>query len=171
MTHRSTRLVACALVALTACFLKGACSWAKKTDTHKQDLAAIKELNRQDIAKTLSGNQLAMAELCTDDVVGLGQGEEPVIGKQALREVYKRAKAAHPEGRVLSYVPEIKDVTFADGWAIEWATFTGSWVDAPGGEVKRTRGKLLRVYKKENGAWKLARAMWNTSEQGADVPH
>ena len=41
---------------------------------------------------------------------------------------------------MLSYVPETKDVTILDGWAVEWGYITGSYVETPGGEVKQIRG-------------------------------
>jgi hypothetical protein len=45
----------------------------------------------------------------------------------------------------LSDVPENKELTVTDGWALEWGYFTGSFVESPGGEVKRVRGKRLMV--------------------------
>jgi len=165
MTHRSITLVTCALVGLMALVLEDACSSVKKADTRAQDMAEIEKLHRLDVVATQRGDFEALAEGCTDDVVRLQQGEEADIGKEAIRAANDRHKGAHPGGRVLSYAPEIKDVTITDGWAFEWGNFTGSWVDAPGGEVKRIRGKLLRVLKKQpDGSWKCARAMWNTSE-------
>jgi ketosteroid isomerase-like protein len=62
---------------------------------------------------------------------------------------------------VLSYVPETKDVTFLNGgWAVEWRTYTGSYIDSPGGEAKHVRGSVLMVLKKlPDGSWKCFRAM------------
>ena len=61
----------------------------------------------------------------------------------------------------LSYVPETKDFTFLDGgWAIEWRTYTASYVDSPGGEAKHARGTVLAVFKKlPDGSWKIFRSM------------
>jgi len=113
----------------------------------------------------LSQDTAALTDLWTDDAVRLQQGGPPDIGKQAIRAANERGKANHPERRVLSYVPEVKDRTIADGWAFEWGYFTASYVESPGGEVKRIRAKTLAVLKKEpDGSWKCARGMWNTSE-------
>ena len=61
---------------------------------------------------------------------------------------------------MVSYLPEIKDVTIKDGWAVEWGYLTASFVESPDGEEKRIRAKLLRVFKKQaDGSWKAARAM------------
>jgi hypothetical protein len=35
-------------------------------------------------------------------------------------------KAATPELRVLSYVPEDKELTVTGGWAVVWGYYTGS---------------------------------------------
>jgi len=60
----------------------------------------------------------------------------------------------------LSHVPETKELTITDGWAFEWRYYTASYVESPGGEVKRVRGKVLMVLKRQpDGSWKGARAM------------
>jgi uncharacterized protein (TIGR02246 family) len=129
-------------------------------DAHTQDLAAIEKVHRQEIAATLSRDMAALTELFTDDAVRLQQGEPDDIGKQAIRATNERQKAAYPELRVVSYVPETKELTVTDGWAFEWGYFSGSYVESPGGEVKRIRGKRLMVLKKQPDAnWKCARAM------------
>jgi len=64
---------------------------------------------------------------------------------------------------VLTYVPEIKDLTILDGWAVEWRTFTGSYVESPGDEPKQVRGTVLGVLKKlPDGSWKCFRGMGTT---------
>jgi hypothetical protein len=44
---------------------------------------------------------------------------------------------------VLTFVPETKDLTIWDGWAVEWGYLTGSYVESLGGEPKQTRGARL----------------------------
>ena len=128
-------------------------------DAHTQDLAAIEKFLLQDIAATLSRDTAALTELFTDDGVRLSQGEPDDIGKEAIRATNERFKAATPELRVLSYVPENKEVTVTDGWAYVWG-YTASYVESPGGEEKRVRGTRLMVLKKQpDGSWKCARAM------------
>ena len=47
-----------------------------------------------------------------------------------------------------------------DGWAVEWRTFTASYVDSPGGEAKQVRGTVLLVLKRlPDGSWKGFRGM------------
>ena len=164
MKHCTWILVACALVALAACVFRSNLP-PSATGSHAQDMAAIERLHRQDVAATLSGDPKALAELWTDDAVRLQQGQEADVGKQAIRAADERGKAVAPEFRIVSFVPEIKDITITDGWAFEWGYFTGSSKDKIDGEEKRFRAKLLRVLKKQSdGSWRFARVMWNTSE-------
>jgi ketosteroid isomerase-like protein len=164
MTHRSGTLIACALVALAVGAFRAGGPLASTANAHAQDMAAIEKLHSQDIAATLSGDRNALWALSTDDAVRLEQGQEADVGKQAIRAADERHMAGHPGWRVVSYVPEIKDVTITGGWAFEWGYFTGSYKEA-GGEERRLRGKLLRVLKKRgDGSWRFARVMWNTSE-------
>jgi ketosteroid isomerase-like protein len=164
MTRRSVTLVGCASVVLTACVFEGACSLGKSADAHAQDMAGIEKLHSQDAAATLSQDLAALSELWTDDVVILQQGQEAEVGKQTIVAARERRRAANPGFRVVSYVPDIKDVTITDdGWAFEWGYFTASYVQAAGAEEKRIRGKLLRVLKKQpDGSWKGARGMVTT---------
>ena len=61
---------------------------------------------------------------------------------------------------MLTYVPETKDLTILDGWAVEWRYFTASIGESPGGEPKQIRGTVLLVLKKlPDGSWKCFRGM------------
>ena len=162
MTLRSVAVAvgAFAAGALAAEILREARMPAKMEDAHNQDLAAIERLRREDVAVTLSRDTAALTELWTDDAVRLGQDEQDDIGKEAIRATNEHNKAATPELRVLSYVPEYKELTIADGWAFEWRHYTASYVESPGREPKHIRGKVLAVLKKlPDGSWKCARAM------------
>ncbi len=122
-------------------------------------MAAIEKLHRQDIAATLSRDAAALTDLWTDDAVRLGPGRPAEVGKRAIRESNERWSAL-PGVKVLSYVPETKDLTILNGWAVEWGYITGSYVESPGGEVKQIRGTRLMVLKKlRDGRWKCFRGM------------
>jgi uncharacterized protein (TIGR02246 family) len=166
MTLGSVGAVLCALVAVATQESQGSRASAATAKAHAQDMAAIERLHARDVAATLSQDPAALAELWTDDVVRLQPGQEPEVGKQTVLATNARLRAAHPGLRVVSYVPEIESVTITDdGWAFEWGTFTGSYVESTGGVEKRIRAKVLRVLKKQaDGSWKGAVGMWNTSE-------
>ena len=128
------------------------------TDKKAQDMAGIEKLRQLDIAATLSRDPVALTDLWTDDAVRLGPVPPAEVGKQAIRERNER-QTANKEFKVLSYVPEYKDLTFLDGgWAVEWRQFTGSFIASPGGAPTQVRGTVLLVNKKmPDGRWKAFR--------------
>src|SRR5712692_6004062 len=151
-------------------FLVSLVAWATRVDTpvfvqtqttdkKAQDMAGIEKLHTQEIAATLSRDTVALTDLWTDDAVRLRPGQPAEVGKKAIRESNERWSAL-PGVKVLSYVPETRDVTILNGWAVEWGYVTGSYVEAPGGEVKQIRGARLMVLKKmPDGSWKCFRGM------------
>jgi uncharacterized protein (TIGR02246 family) len=136
---------------LTLCVLEAA---------FQADPAGIDKLHQQDIAATLSRDPVALTDLWTDDAVRLGAGGTADVGKQAIQASNER-QTANKAFKVLSYVPETKDVTFLDSdWAVEWRSFTASYVDSPNGEAKQVRGTVLAVLKRlPDGSWKCYRAL------------
>ncbi len=164
MSMRSVAVVVCTLTALPGQALQGpsASAGSDSGRGREADLAAIKRLHQQDIAATLSRDSVALTDLWTDDAVRLGRGQPAQVGKQAIRESNERW-SARPGVKVLSYVPETRDLTILDGWAIEWRYFIGSYVESPGGEPKQSRGTVLTVLKKlPDGSWKVFRGMGQT---------
>jgi len=122
-------------------------------------MAGIEKFHKQDIAATLSRDPIALTNLWTDDAVRIRMGQSPELGKKAIQESYQ-SWAAVPGIKVVSYVPETKDMTILDGWAVEWGYITGSYVETPGGEVKQILGTRLMVLKKmPDGSWKCFRGM------------
>src|SRR3989475_12973961 len=119
----------------------------KTTDKKAQDMAGIEKLRQQDIAATLSRDPIALTDLWTDDAVRLSPGQPAEVGKQAIRESNERW-SARPGFKVLSYVPEARDLTMLDGWAVEWGNFTGSYVESAGGGGEQSRGYRVVVLKR-----------------------
>ena len=136
------------------------------------DLAAIEKLHQQDVAATVSRDAVALTDLWTDDAIRIGVGQPAEVGKQVIQASNDR-QTANKGFKVLSYVPEIKDLTFLDGgWAVEWRSFTASYLDSPGGEAKQIRGTVLVVLKKlPDGSWKCFRAMGGTESGTTGKAH
>ena len=152
-------VVAGALTAFANQMVQKPAAPAGSDKSRDADRAVIEKLHQQDIAATLSRDPVALTELWTDDAIRLGPGHPAEVGKQAIRESNARW-AARPGLKVLTYVPEIKDLTLWDSWAAEWGYFAVSYVESPGGEPKQIRGARLWVLKKfGNGSWKVFRAM------------
>jgi len=170
---RSVAVVVGALTALAGQAAQRPATPAGSDKGRDADLAAIEKLHQQDIAATLSRDPVALTDLWTDDAVRLGQGRPAEVGKQAIRESNERW-SSRPGVKVLTYVPETKDLTMWDGWAVEWGYFTGSYVESPGGEPKQMGGTRLVVLKKlPDGSWKCFRGMggptWTAPLEGKVV--
>ena len=141
----------------------GRVSGGSDATSRAADLAAIEKLRQQDIAATLSRDPVALTDLWSEDAIRIGVGQPAEVGKEAIRATNDR-HAARKGFKVLSYVPEVKDFTFLDGgWAVEWRSYTASYSESPGGEVKHIRGTVLAVLKKfPDGSWKAFRGMGGT---------
>jgi len=160
MTLPVAAVVSCALAILANVTLQGAGGGSAESDAgRKADLAAIEKARKQDIAATLSRDPAALTDLWTDDAIRIGGGQGEV-GKDAIRASNER-QTANKDFKVLSYVPELKDFAFLEGgWAVEWRSFTASFVESPGAEAKQVRGTVLMVWKKlPDGSWKCFRGM------------
>jgi ketosteroid isomerase-like protein len=159
MRLRLAVVVFCLLTVLASHVGQGSGASAGSNARRQADLAGIEKLHQQDIAATLSRDPVALTNLWTDDAVRLGPGRPAEVGKKAIRESNQR-RSALPGVKVLSYVPETKDLTILNGWAVEWGYIAGSYVETPGGEVKQIGGTRLMVLKKmPNGNWKCFRGM------------
>src|SRR6266496_6318248 len=159
MRLRLAVVVFCLLTVLASHVGQGSGASAGSNAGRQADLAGIEKLHQRDIAATLSRDPVALTDLWTDDAVRLGPGRPAEVGKKAIRESNQRWSAL-PGVKVLSYVPETKDLTILNGWAVEWGYVTGSYVETPGGEVKQIRGTRLMVLKKmPDGSWKCFRGM------------
>jgi ketosteroid isomerase-like protein len=159
MKLRLALVVFCLLAVLASHVVQRSGASAGSNARRQADLAGIEKFHQRDIAATLSRDPVALTNLWTDDAVRLGPGRPAEVGKKAIRESNQRWSAL-PGVKVLSYVPETKDLTILKGWAVEWGYVTGSYAESPGGEPKQIRGTRLMVLKKmPNGSWKCFRGM------------
>jgi ketosteroid isomerase-like protein len=159
MTLRLAVVVFCALAVLASHVVQRSGASAGSNAGRQVDLAGIEKLHQRDIAATLSRDPVALTDLFTDDAVRLSPGHPAEVGKKAIRENNERS-SAFPGVKVLRYVPETKDLTILDRWAVEWGYVIGSYVESPGGEVKQIRATRLMVLRKlRDGSWKYFRLM------------
>jgi hypothetical protein len=162
---RKLILATVGLVALGLGGLRVAFSPPARAQGTAADLAGIAKLHALDVVATVSGEPGDLAKLWTADAIRLHPGGPADVGQPAIRAADERSQARHPGGRILSYVPDIKDVRIAQGWAHEWGYFTAKYQDKPDGPVKTLRGNVLRVLQKQSdGPWKFARVMWSPGE-------
>src|SRR5437764_12285956 len=105
-----------ALTPLAGQVVQGPAASAGSDRGHDADRAAIEKLKKQDADATVARDAVAMADLWTDDAVRFGLDGPADVGKQAIRETNQRS-TARPI-KVLTFVPETKDLTIRDGGAV-----------------------------------------------------
>ena len=159
MTVLSVAVAVGAFAAVIGPVVFGPAAWTESSQGRDADRAAIEKLHQQDIAATLSQDSVALTGLWTEDAIRFSPGQPAEVGRQAIRESNERW-SIRPGLKVLTFVPEIKDLTIMDGWAVEWGYITGSYVESPGGDPKEIRSSRLMVLKKlPDGSWKYFRGM------------
>jgi ketosteroid isomerase-like protein len=160
MRGYSVAFVACAFTALAGRNIQGPPALAGNAQDRAADRAAVEKLRQQDISATVARDPVALTDLWTDDAIRLGIGAPAEMGKAAIRASNER-QTANKNFKVLSYAPETRDLVFLDGgWAVEWRSFTASYVASAGSEPIQARGTLLAVLKKmPDGSWKAFRAL------------
>ena len=96
----------------------------------------------------------SLAELTIDAV-------RPASTAGEVASTISRAQRQTANIKVLSYVPEPKDLTFLDGgWAVGWSQWTASVMASTGAAPTQVRGTVLGVLKKlPDGSWKGFRGM------------
>jgi uncharacterized protein (TIGR02246 family) len=125
--------------------------------------AGIQKLHQQDIDATVSRDLGKLTNLWAEDGVLLGQGDEPLAGKEAIEASLKQNFAAHPTMKVLKYVPEITDLQVVGDTAYEWGFFDVTHQLSADSKPASFRARFLRIMRRQpDGSWKFVRVMWNT---------
>jgi hypothetical protein len=124
---------------------------------HAADLAAIEKLHQEDIAVTLTQDPTGLVDIWAQDGVRLTPGNACTVGKQAIAAENAKFRSQHPDFKVLSYMPEYKDIEIADGWAIEMGHFQATYKLSAKDVPASIEDKGVRVLKRSSdGSWKFA---------------
>ncbi|HTP70429.1 MAG TPA: nuclear transport factor 2 family protein [Dongiaceae bacterium] len=130
---------------------------ASPEDTRAADLAAIEKLHKADVDATLTQDPSLLNNLWSEDAVKLDVPGAPVVGRQALSEMYAKFRTNYPDFRVEKYAPAISEVQIVDGWAIEVGTFAASFKMSSKDSPVNVNDKGVRVLKRQSdGSWKFA---------------
>jgi uncharacterized protein (TIGR02246 family) len=116
------------------------------------DEREIRELVERWMSASREGDTATVLGLMTEDVVFLGAGRPPMIG----REAFAAASAGQPAFEI-SGTSEIQEVRVSGEWAWMWTRLTVVMTPRDGGRPVRREGHTLSVLRKEEGKWRLAR--------------
>jgi len=97
--------------------------------------------------------------LYTDSAVLMPPNDSSLYGKKELQEWHEEYFA---DFRVVTFAETERDVSMFDGWAVERWAYLVAIQPLHGGERIRDDGRFLAVWKREEGVWRIAEAMFNS---------
>ncbi len=151
-----------------------------------EDVAAVKQFAEEYAAAWAKGDPELLLSCYADDAVVIMSLEEPIVGKEALRELYQHVFAAEKteeEGGGMASMAEAIGLNPEDyTWTTEvdegktevsgdlgylWSTYANIATPKPGVDAKPIRdsgASLLIVRRQEDGSWKVALGMSTRGE-------
>ena len=151
-----------------------------------EDVTAVKQFAKEYAAAWTSGDPELLLSCYAEDAVVIMSHEEPIVGKEALRELYQHVFAAgktEEEGGGMASMAEAIGLNPDDyTWTTEgdegktevsgdlgylWSTYANVATPKPGVDAKPIRDSgvsLLIVRRQEDGSWKVALGMSTRGE-------
>ncbi|HZQ92862.1 MAG TPA: nuclear transport factor 2 family protein [Terriglobales bacterium] len=141
-------------------------------ETPEQDKLAIKYLHDADIKASLAYDVDALSALWTDDIVAIPPNHAPITGRVANLEFLRAGEKEMDRMEVLGYSEDWQEVNVLGDTAVEWGTISGRLrpIEAGAKEIEY-KYNVMRVLKKQpDGAWLVARSIWNDANLPATPP-
>jgi uncharacterized protein (TIGR02246 family) len=126
-----------------------------------EDEAAIRQIDSAIVAAGNAHDIDAALAFFADDARMLPPGAPPLIGKEAIRDVF--AALMSPEFAVAH---RLEEVVVSQGGDLAYVSYSYELTyRGPEGTPVTETGKDISIYKKvADGSWKLAIDMWSTNE-------
>ena len=121
------------------------------------DLIGIEKLREQDILFSKSRNTEGLLSLWTQDGVLLLQDQEPIVGIHNIKQYFDSAQREDIE--ITRYEFDFLETTIIDDFAYEWGYYNHQYRETESQKLIDVSGKIIRILRKEQGVWKVARAM------------
>ncbi|MBD3276165.1 MAG: DUF4440 domain-containing protein [Candidatus Marinimicrobia bacterium] len=136
-------------------------SGQQDTNSDETKLNAIRNLHQEDQRASRDRDLEALVALWTDDAALLPPNNEPVVGKDAIREWISANLKESSHLTLHEYDQNFEEIKVVGRFAFEWGSYSGAYV-TPSGDTLSTSGKLMRILKQQsNGEWKVYRAIWH----------
>jgi uncharacterized protein (TIGR02246 family) len=135
-----------------------AVSVAGQTNAQSADEAAIAEFNRQYLKAINDGDIDSLAALTTEDHMMISSGGPPLAGKKALVDTMTRAFQTNKFNETW----EPQETVVSGDLAYQRGTFVVEATPKAAGEMSRTAGNFLRIYRKIDGKWFMVRDTFNS---------
>jgi uncharacterized protein (TIGR02246 family) len=122
------------------------------------DEAAIADFNRKYLKAINEGDIDALAALTTEDHMMISSGGAPLAGKKALVDAMTRAFQNNTFNE--SWDPQ--ETVVSGDLAYQRGTFVVEATPKVSGDMSRTTGNFLRIYRKISGKWFMVRDTFNS---------
>jgi ketosteroid isomerase-like protein len=119
----------------------------------------LAELHRRFIDAVKAGDIGTITSLYADNAVLMPPNDMSLWGKRELEEWHQEYFA---DFRVVTFADIEREVTLMDDWAVERWSYMVAIQPLHGGERIRDDGRFLAVWKREEGVWRMAQAMFNS---------
>ena len=125
----------------------------------QEALTAISEFNRQYLKAINESDIELLASLTTEDHMMISSGGAPLVGKTALVDAMSRAFERLDFDE--TWTPE--ETVVSGDMAYQRGRFVVVARPRDGGEVSRTEGNFMRIYRRQpDGRWFMVRDMFNS---------
>lgn len=127
--------------------------------------AQVRQIADEWMSAANSGDLEAFMQLMAEDAVVMFPGMDPVVGSDAIREIYRDYYSTWD----LEYEYDLHEAVTAGKMLIGRATVSGTRTARSGGETTDQRFNNLWVLQKdEDGNWKFWRAIFNAGSSPSD---
>lgn len=135
-----------------------------------EDRAAIQRLQQKDINASIAFDVDALLSLWTDDGVLLAPQHAPITGHPELRKFYQQQRDTMGNVEILSYEEQWQEVRLMGNYAYQWGEIRSRMRSGQSKAESSTVVNVLRVLKREeDGAWRVARAIYNEAQASTSV--
>ena len=139
---------------------------AEEAVTAEADVEAINAVRDAFAVAYNAGDAAALVALLTDDVVLMPPNEPALVGSDA----YQSWTEALFEQFTTELTIMSEELVVAGDWAFDRGVYTQTLTSTAGGDVIQDSGKYLVIFQRQaDGAWKVARDIWNSDIPPAEM--
>jgi len=125
------------------------------------DTAAIRAVWKEQEMVAYNNGDVDVCADTTADGVFIPENSPPIVGQSAIRS-YCRSLF---DENVFDVNPIIDELVVQGDWAFAVGTWRGRVRPKGGGDWTEIENGTIAIYRRQdNGAWKLARAIWNSNK-------
>lgn len=152
------------VIFLLGLILVGLTTFAQPKADTKTEEKAIRDLSKNWLELTKKHDFASAAALFADDGVAYGMNHDPYVGPDAIKKHFTEQDQKSPKADV-NWSTERVDVSASGDMAVEYGKYNVKGLGPNGSDTDE--GKYLTVYRKVNGAWKVAADIGTSTKPAA----